>query len=85
MTKEHNIKLVLNETLEKYDISKNKLATTRGVRYPTIHDMCAHPHKVKQVNFITLSKIVESLNVISEEEQWDKTFNVNDVFVYKDD
>ncbi|GIN58482.1 hypothetical protein J8TS2_28010 [Lederbergia ruris] len=77
---DHKIKLVLKDTLDRHGISMNKLAQTGNVRYPTIHEMCNHKDKVKQVNFSTLTKIVDALRELTG----DDSINVTDVFVYDD-
>lgn len=74
----------LSETLKELDeTTRNALAVEAKIRPLTVNELASG--KAKQVNFMTLSKILTALNRIAEEKGIDKKFTVSDVFDYDPD
>ena len=71
----------LNDTLSELGkVTKNKLAVESKVRPTTVNEIANG--SAKQINFVTLNKIINGLNDIAAEKGIDKQYNVEDVFQY---
>lgn len=71
----------LISTINELKITRNALAVEAKVRPLTINEIASG--KVKQVNFVTLYKILDALNKIAIEKGINKTYSVSDIFDYK--
>lgn len=72
------IKITLQQTLDKHDITANQLAQTAKIRPATIYNIISN--KVKSISFETLTAIITTLRELTDDD-----IDVNDVFVYQDD
>ncbi|GAB4072682.1 helix-turn-helix transcriptional regulator [Barrientosiimonas marina] len=77
------IKCTLSNTLSELHITKNKLAVESKVRPNTITDIANN--KAQAVNFDTLVKILAALEIIANDNNINRDFNVTDVFIYVDE
>lgn len=73
------IKITLKETLDKHDISANKLAVESKVRPTTIYNIINN--KSSSVTYETLTAIIKTLRELTGDDQID----VTDVFKYQGD
>jgi len=74
------IKFTLEETLNELNITKNKLAVESKIRSNTIIDMVTN--QTKSIKLITLIDILDTLNRLGKEQGLNRTFDVDDVFIY---
>ncbi|WP_261380588.1 helix-turn-helix transcriptional regulator [Neobacillus bataviensis] len=79
---DNNFAANLSLTIDQLGITRNALAVEAKVRPLTINEIVSG--QAKQINFVTLNKILEALNRISEEKGLDKKYLVSDVFEYVD-
>lgn len=73
-------KSTLINTLEELEITRNALAVESKIRPLTINELSSG--KAKQINFVTLSKIMETLNKIAAEKGLNRIYSVSDIFEY---
>jgi DNA-binding Xre family transcriptional regulator len=74
----------LGKTLKELDdTTRNALAVEAKIRPATINELAKG--EAKQINFKTLSAIIETLNRMSKEKEIAKKYNVNDVFEYQNE
>lgn len=70
----------LSKTLDELDIKRNALAVEAKVRPVTINELANG--KAKQINFITLKKILDALNQFAKDKGINKTYTIEDVVKY---
>lgn len=74
----NNIRITLQSTLDKYNLTANQVATTAQIRPSTLYDMMND--KTMSVTYKTLTSIVKALRELTEDE----LINVEDVLIYED-
>lgn len=74
------IKFVLEDTLNELDITRNFLAVEGKIRPATLHEI--FHGKAQRLDIDTLTKILDTLNLISKEKGLRK-FDVTDIIRYE--
>lgn len=74
------INFVLEQTLFKLGLSKNKLAVESKVRPNTIIDIVNG--NTRRMDMDTLDQVLDALNKIALERNLDRTFTINDIMIY---
>src|SRR5690625_4889149 len=76
-----DIKFTLGKTIEEIDTTANAVAVQARIRPNAVYDLVNK--KAPSITFKTLTKILEALDVIAQEKDINRTFDVSDVFVYE--
>ncbi|ANT39975.1 MULTISPECIES: helix-turn-helix domain-containing protein [Bacillus cereus group] len=76
------IQFTLEKTLNELNMSPYRLSVISQVRSNTITDMVNN--QSSRINISTLELIITSLNKIADERNLDRSYNINDVFIYVD-
>ncbi|EJR41609.1 TPA: helix-turn-helix domain-containing protein [Bacillus cereus] len=74
------IQFTLEKTLNELNMSPYRLSVISQVRSNTITDMVNN--QSSRINISTLELIITSLNKIADERNLDRSYNINDVFIY---
>lgn len=69
-----NVKIALEETLDKIGVSRNALAVEGKIRPATINELCRGESKA--ISFATLAKIINALNTL---DQSGKRYEITDI------
>jgi DNA-binding Xre family transcriptional regulator len=77
----NKIHFTLEKTLNELNITKNKLAVESKIRPNTIVAMANN--KSKSINLDTLTAVLDALNELAAQQGINRTFNIEDVFIYK--
>lgn len=76
------IVFILQETLDKRGISRNKLSVEGKIRLATLYEMVNNQSKAIKLD--TFDAIIKTINKICESENIEKV-NVSDIIVYVPD
>ncbi len=71
----------LQRTLDELDISKNRLAVEGKIRPNTIYDIV--DNRITLIKLDTLESILNTLNRISREKGYFKTYTITDIIDYE--
>ncbi|WP_242250238.1 helix-turn-helix transcriptional regulator [Bacillus cereus group sp. BfR-BA-01324] len=74
------IQFTLEKTLNELNMSPYRLSVISQVRSNTVTDMVNN--QSSRINISTLELIITSLNKIAEERNLDRSYNIDDVFIY---
>ncbi|HDR4520631.1 helix-turn-helix transcriptional regulator [Bacillus cereus] len=74
------IQFTLEKTLNELNMSPYRLSVISQVRSNTITDMVNN--QSSRINISTLELIITALNKIADERNLDRSYNINDVFIY---
>ncbi|MCU5196457.1 helix-turn-helix domain-containing protein [Enterococcus faecium] len=74
------IQFTLEKTLNELNMSPYRLSVISQVRSNTITDMVNN--QSSRINISTLELIITSLNKIADERNLDRSYNIDDVFIY---
>lgn len=74
------IQFTLEKTLNELNMSPYRLSVISQVRSNTITDMVNN--QSSRINISALELIITSLNKIADERNLDRSYNINDVFIY---
>ena len=71
----------LNDTLFDLGITRNALAVEAKVRPLTVNELASG--KAKQINFVTLGKILNALNQIAKDKGINNVYTIDDILSYE--
>lgn len=71
----------LQKTLDKLDISGNRLAVEAKVRPNTVYNILEN--NASRINTETLEKLLDALNSIAKEKGVRRDFSIEDIMKYK--
>ncbi|PEE49796.1 helix-turn-helix domain-containing protein [Bacillus cereus] len=73
----------LGKTLDELKITKNKLAVEAKIRPNTISNLVSGD--VNSIRMDTLQSIIDTLNVLAEENGIEKIYGIKDVVIHEED